>query len=50
MLADITIDVDCRVIADDIEVENDELFNPDTTPIVDGIKAKQQDDNSDLPF
>lgn len=33
-----------------MEVEDDELFNPDTTPIVDGIKAKQQDDNDDLPF
>lgn len=32
-----------------MEVENDQLFG-DETPIVDGIKAKQQDDNDDLPF
>ena len=34
----------------DLDTDEDELFNPDTTPIVDGIKAKQQEDNDDLPF
>jgi hypothetical protein len=32
-----------------MEVENDQLFGEET-PIVDGIKAKQQEDNDDLPF
>lgn len=49
MLSNTPIDMDCRIITDDVEVENDVMFGDDT-PIVDGIKAKQQEDDSDLPF